>query len=487
MVRYRTVGDATCTGAVAPRRRRLGDHRGDLNGQRLGARGDPRGRPVLRDRHGGPQARGLLLDATTPPYDLLRFATVGSVDDGKSTLIGRLLVDTRQFFDDQLEAVAAASVSGAWRHGPSFVTDGLRAEREQGITIDVAYRYAATPTRKFIIADCPGHVQYTRNMATGASTADLALVVRRRDAGLKEQTRRHLCIAALLGVRRSSSPRTRWTSPSGPRRLRRAWSRDVDALAARLGLRRAARRSRLGAASATTSSSRRTQAPWYDGPTVLDALEALRQAGAWERHDDPAARDCRSSGCCASPAAGAPTPAWSTATPLRPRRRRGAAARERRRRRSPRSTSRGDLDRRRDGRSRVGPGPRRRHQRRSRRPASPPRPCPLSPTSSTATICWFGDEPLTGSAIPYEAHDQGRRRLRSRTSTASSTSSARHRRVDDARYQRHRARHAADRRPARGRSHYRTNRVTGSFVLIDEAHERHGRRRHGRDARRSCS
>src|SRR6202035_896741 len=133
--------------------------------------------------------------------DLLRFATVGSVDDGKSTLIGRLLVDTRQLFDDQLEAVAHASVSrGVGDLDLSFVTDGLRAEREQGITIDVAYRYAATPTRKFIIADCPGHVQYTRNMATGASTADLALVVVDATAGLKEQTRRHLCIAALLGV-----------------------------------------------------------------------------------------------------------------------------------------------------------------------------------------------------------------------------------------------------------------------------------------------
>src|SRR5579872_1291323 len=133
--------------------------------------------------------------------DLLRFATVGSVDDGKSTLIGRLLVDTRQLFDDQLEAVAHASVArGVGDLDLSFVTDGLRAEREQGITIDVAYRYAATPTRKFVIADCPGHVQYTRNMATGASTADLALVVVDATTGLREQTRRHACIAALLGV-----------------------------------------------------------------------------------------------------------------------------------------------------------------------------------------------------------------------------------------------------------------------------------------------
>src|SRR3974390_1978085 len=134
---------------------------------------------------------------------LLRFAAVGSVDDGKSTLIGRLLHDTKQLFDDQLEAVETASRRrGGNGVDLSFVTDGLRAEREQGITIDVAYRYAATPKRKFIIADCPGHVQYTRNMATGASTADLALVVVDATAGLKEQTRRHVCIAALLGVRR---------------------------------------------------------------------------------------------------------------------------------------------------------------------------------------------------------------------------------------------------------------------------------------------
>ena len=134
--------------------------------------------------------------------DLLRLATIGSVDDGKSTLIGRLLVDTRQLFDDQLDAVVTASEKrGVGDLDLSFVTDGLRAEREQGITIDVAYRYATTPTRKFIIADCPGHVQYTRNMATGASTADLALVVLDVASGLKEQTRRHLCIAALLGVR----------------------------------------------------------------------------------------------------------------------------------------------------------------------------------------------------------------------------------------------------------------------------------------------
>jgi len=127
-----------------------------------------------------PSATGTVLTEPTVPtsMDLLRLAAVGSVDDGKSTLIGRLLHDTKQLFDDQLAAVEEASARrGSHAVDLSFVTDGLRAEREQGITIDVAYRYAATPTRKLVIADCPGHVQYTRNMATGASNADVALVV----------------------------------------------------------------------------------------------------------------------------------------------------------------------------------------------------------------------------------------------------------------------------------------------------------------------
>ena len=148
---------------------------------------------------GSPPAGGPELGADT--MDLLRFATIGSVDDGKSTLIGRLLFDTRQLFDDQVTAIETASERrGLGEVDLSFVTDGLRAEREQGITIDVAYRYAATPHRKFVIADCPGHIQYTRNMATGASTADLALVLVDATSGLREQSRRHICIAALLGV-----------------------------------------------------------------------------------------------------------------------------------------------------------------------------------------------------------------------------------------------------------------------------------------------
>jgi len=133
--------------------------------------------------------------------DLLRFATAGSVDDGKSTLIGRLLYDSKSIFEDQLEAVEATSVSKGHEYTDlSLLTDGLRSEREQGITIDVAYRYFATPNRKFIIADTPGHVQYTRNMVTGASTADLGLVLVDARQGLTEQSRRHAVLLSLLRV-----------------------------------------------------------------------------------------------------------------------------------------------------------------------------------------------------------------------------------------------------------------------------------------------
>lgn len=133
---------------------------------------------------------------------LLRFTTAGSVDDGKSTLIGRLLHDSKSIFEDQLEAVTASSVQKGLEHADlSLLTDGLRAEREQGITIDVAYRYFATPKRKFIIADTPGHIQYTRNMVTGASTADLAIILVDARHGLLEQTHRHSFIASMLGIK----------------------------------------------------------------------------------------------------------------------------------------------------------------------------------------------------------------------------------------------------------------------------------------------
>src|SRR5467141_3726912 len=134
--------------------------------------------------------------------ELLRFTTAGSVDDGKSTLIGRLLHDSKAVYEDQLASVKKSRINRST--GPidfSLLTDGLRAEREQGITIDVAYRYFATPRRKFIIADTPGHEEYTRNMATGASTADLAVILVDASKGILSQTRRHAFIASLLGIR----------------------------------------------------------------------------------------------------------------------------------------------------------------------------------------------------------------------------------------------------------------------------------------------
>jgi sulfate adenylyltransferase subunit 1 len=145
-----------------------------------------------------------MTDSSTNGYldmELLRFTTAGSVDDGKSTLIGRLLYDSKSIFEDQLEAVRRASIrKGNEQINLALLTDGLRAEREQGITIDVAYRYFATPKRKFIIADTPGHVQYTRNMVTGASTANAAIILIDARNGVTEQTYRHTYIASLLQI-----------------------------------------------------------------------------------------------------------------------------------------------------------------------------------------------------------------------------------------------------------------------------------------------
>ena len=220
---------------------------------------------------------------TQAPEDLvklLRFATVGSVDDGKSTVIGRLLFDTKQLFDDQVDAVAHASRNrGVGEMDLSFITDGLRAEREQGITIDVAYRYASTPKRKFVIADCPGHVQYTSKMATGASTADLALVVVDATAGVKEQTRRHLCIAALLGVRQiivcaNKMDLVDWDQGAYDRVVT-----EIESLAKRLHI-ASALVVPISALLGDNVVEASTAAPYYDGPTVLEALEAA-PAGEW--------------------------------------------------------------------------------------------------------------------------------------------------------------------------------------------------------------
>jgi sulfate adenylyltransferase large subunit len=212
--------------------------------------------------------------------DLLRFATIGSVDDGKSTLIGRLLFDTRQIFDDQVAAIeTAAERRGLGEVDLSFVTDGLRAEREQGITIDVAYRYAATPHRKFVIADCPGHVQYTRNMATGASTADLALVLVDATSGLREQTRRHICIAALLGVDQLVVCANKMDLVGWDLAAYQHVVDAMEALARRLGI-SSCTVIPISALLGDNVVERSDAATWYEGPTVLNALESA-QAGGW--------------------------------------------------------------------------------------------------------------------------------------------------------------------------------------------------------------
>jgi sulfate adenylyltransferase large subunit len=227
---------------------------------------------------GSPPTGGPGLGADT--MDLLRFATVGSVDDGKSTLIGRLLFDTRQLFDDQLDAITVASERrGLGEVDLSFVTDGLRAEREQGITIDVAYRYAATPHRKFVIADCPGHVQYTSNMATGASTADLVLVLVDATSGLREQSRRHICIAALLGVDQLVVCANKMDLVDWDKSAYQGIVDEMETLARRLGL-ASCTVIPISALHGDNVVERSNAAPWYDGPTVLDALESA-QAGGW--------------------------------------------------------------------------------------------------------------------------------------------------------------------------------------------------------------
>src|SRR5882672_2957709 len=205
----------------------------------------------------------------------LRFATAGSVDDGKSTLIGRLLYDARAIQEDQLAAVERASLRrGAAELDLSLLTDGLEAEREQGITIDVAYRYFATPQRKFIIADSPGHEQYTRNMATGASNADALLLLADVTKGLLQQTRKHLQIARLLGIRQAVLFVNKMDLAGYARPAFEAVVSKVEAFAAPLGFDTLA--AIPGSALLGDMVVERGEAlPWYSGPTLLERLETL--------------------------------------------------------------------------------------------------------------------------------------------------------------------------------------------------------------------
>jgi sulfate adenylyltransferase subunit 1 len=207
--------------------------------------------------------------------ELLRFATAGSVDDGKSTLVGRLLHDSKSVLADTLEAVERASRDrGADGVELALLTDGLRAEREQGITIDVAYRYFTTPGRKFILADTPGHVQYTRNMVTGASTAELVVLLVDARKGVVEQTRRHLAVAALLGVRHLVLAVHKMDLVNFSESVFRAIADEFAAAAEAL---RIADHVVIPVSASLGDNvvEGSTNTPWYGGPTLLDHLETV--------------------------------------------------------------------------------------------------------------------------------------------------------------------------------------------------------------------
>ena len=219
------------------------------------------------------------------PVELLRFNTCGSVDDGKSTLIGRLLYDSKSLMEDQLEALErSADITGGGQINLANLTDGLRAEREQGITIDVAYRYFATPRRKFIIADTPGHVQYTRNMVTGASTANLSVILVDARLGVIEQSRRHACIASLLRIPHlvvavNKMDLVDWSEErfveirnQFEEFLPRLDMKDVKFIPV----------SALHGDN-VVNSSRHT--PWYPGPTLLGHLEGVHIGSDWNLSD----------------------------------------------------------------------------------------------------------------------------------------------------------------------------------------------------------
>ncbi len=229
--------------------------------------------------------------------DLLRFTTAGSVDDGKSTLIGRLLYDTKQVFEDQLEHVAAASErrGGEGALDLALLTDGLRAEREQGITIDVAYRYFATTKRRFIIADCPGHQQYTRNMVTGASTADLSVILLDARKGVLEQSKRHAFISALLGIPHLVVAVNKMDLAEHSQARFEELVEEFEGFAHKLGGRaQPGAKSRdiayipISALNGDNVVERSEQMSWYDGPTLLELLEQVEVA--YDHPDDTPAR-----------------------------------------------------------------------------------------------------------------------------------------------------------------------------------------------------
>jgi sulfate adenylyltransferase subunit 1 len=213
---------------------------------------------------------------------LLRLATAGSVDDGKSTLVGRLLHDTKSVLSDQLAAVERVSRDrGLTAADLALLTDGLRAEREQGITIDVAYRYFATANRSFVLADCPGHVQYTRNTVTGSSTADVVVLLVDARKGVLEQTRRHLAVTALLRVPHVVVAVNKIDLVDFSQEAYERVEAEVQSVARELGVSQAIAIP-VSALEGDNIAERSVRTPWYAGPSLLELLEALPQS------DDPA-------------------------------------------------------------------------------------------------------------------------------------------------------------------------------------------------------
>jgi sulfate adenylyltransferase large subunit len=222
--------------------------------------------------------------------DLLRFTTAGSVDDGKSTLIGRLLYDSKQVFEDQLAHVAQASErrGGEGTLDLALLTDGLRAEREQGITIDVAYRYFATAKRRFIIADCPGHQQYTRNMVTGASTADVSVVLLDARRGVLEQSKRHAFISALLGIPEMVVAINKMDLVDYSEERYAELRAEFEGYAEKLTGVKSITYIPLSALNGDNVVTRSKAMPWYDGPVLLDHLESVEVA-----YDHPGEKPAR--------------------------------------------------------------------------------------------------------------------------------------------------------------------------------------------------
>ncbi|WP_232526548.1 sulfate adenylyltransferase subunit 1 [Marinilabilia rubra] len=217
--------------------------------------------------------------------ELLRFTTAGSVDDGKSTLIGRLLFDSKAIFEDQMEAIERASIrSGGEDVNLALLTDGLKAEREQGITIDVAYRYFATPKRKFIIADTPGHIQYTRNMVTGASTANAAIILVDARHGVLEQTRRHTYIASLLQIPHIIICVNKMDLVDYKEEVFEQIKADVEDISSKLSV-KDVRYVPISALVGDNVVTRSEKMEWYDGPTLMYLLENLHIGSDLNRSD----------------------------------------------------------------------------------------------------------------------------------------------------------------------------------------------------------